>query len=65
VAERVANVVHLRHDLAVVEQVRLHGVVEAPARLDRQIDRDALMTDAREDLAHGLDGLSVCGDREL
>src|SRR6185503_941338 len=65
VAERIANVVHLRDDLAVVEEVRLHGVIESAARLDRKVDGDALMTDPREDLAHGLDGLSVGGDGDL
>jgi hypothetical protein len=40
-------------------------VVEAPARLDREIDRDALMADASEDLTHSLDGLSVDGDGDL
>jgi hypothetical protein len=64
-AKRVPDVIHLRDDLAVVEEVRLHGVVEPAARLDRQIHRDALMPDARQDLAHGLDGLGVDRDRDL
>jgi hypothetical protein len=63
--EGVAHVVHLRDGFAVLEQVRLHRVIHPTARLEREIDGDALMADAREDLAHGLHRFGAGGHAQL
>src|SRR5512143_757961 len=65
VPERVLRVVHLGDAFGIHRHVRLHDVIRAAARLDGKLDRDALMTDAREDLAHRFHRFRVRGHRDL
>jgi hypothetical protein len=63
--ERVTHVVHLRDDLAVLQQICLDRVLSTANRFERQVDGDALMADARQDLGDRLDRLRTGGYDDL
>jgi len=63
VAERIADAAHADARDAVVDQIRLHDMERTG--LQRLLDRDAVVADATEDLAHRLDRLNVGRDRDL
>ena len=64
-AKRVARVRDSREGVTVLNEVRLHGVIGAAARLGGDLDGDAVVTETAQDLAHRLHRLRVRGNGDL
>ena len=65
VAKRVAGIGDLRDGIHILDEIRLHGVIGAPTRRDRNLHRDAVVPVATQDLADRLDRLRVGGNGDL
>src|SRR3989442_9008918 len=65
VPERIACVGDLRGGIYVLDEVRLHRVISAATRRDGNVDGDAVVTVATQDLAHRFDRLRVGGNGDL
>ena len=63
VAERVTHPAHADAGDVIVHEIRLHDMERA--WLERLFDRDAVVADAPEDLAHRFDRLRMRRDRDL